>query len=103
MTFLCYKQKSRVGCKKKILYSKTPQSSSTRRDVRCDEMLETPSAQSYTCREGDDAQAWRAEATVYCETGGWPGARLRRVAIHMRVSKDDCTHICMAIHLPQKR
>jgi hypothetical protein len=21
----------------------------------------------------------------------------------MRVSKDDCTHICMAIHLPQKR
>lgn len=45
MTFLCYKQKSRVGCKKKILYSKTPQSSSTRRDVRCDEMLETPSAQ----------------------------------------------------------
>lgn len=35
-----------------------------------------------------------------CETGGWPAVHLRRVAIHMRVSRDDCTHICMA---PLKR
>lgn len=40
MTFLCYKQKSRVGAKTRSLLPKNPQSSSTRRDVRFDEMLQ---------------------------------------------------------------
>lgn len=103
MTFLCYKQKSRVGVQKEdpVFQDSTELKYKEGREV--DETVETPSAQSCTCREGDDAQAWRTEATVYCETGGWPGVHLRRVAIHIRVSKDGRTHIGTAIHLPLKR
>lgn len=71
MTFLCYKHKAGLGCKKKIpvFQEYTELKYKEGREVQRD-VTETPSAQSYSCREGNDAKGWTAEATVHCETGG---------------------------------